>query len=158
SHLSFHSIFDDDEAAQLVAGWAGRLRCLEAGDANINVVEAFGAHPASESITKITTDFGCQPDEIAEAIADAANSRGLKISHFETPSMSKQPARRLVRAPHLRRLEKIHIAPDDWTPSVIRLLTGGRFPALRKLALTVQGSLLTSETASRISSAWTATR
>ena len=82
SHLSFNSVFTDDEAAQLVAAWAGRLRCLEAGDLNVNIVEAFGADPASESITRITTDIGCRPDEIAGAIADGPNFRGVKILHL----------------------------------------------------------------------------
>ena len=158
SHLSFAERFKDDEATKLVAAWAGRLRCLEAGDLNVNVVEAFGADPASGSITRITTDFGCLPNGIAEAIADAPHFRGVKTLHFETDLMAEETAQRLFRAPHLRKLEKVHLAPSDWPASVTRLLTGGRFPALRKLALTVQGSLLTVEAASRIAHAWAATR
>jgi uncharacterized protein (TIGR02996 family) len=159
SHLSFGGGgATDDAAAKLVAAWAGRLRCLEPGDLNVNIVAAFGADPASESITRITTDFGCYPDGIAGAIANGPHFRGVRVLHFETGPMAEDTARGLFRAPHLRRLEKIHLVPGDWSPSVTRLLTGDRFPALRKLALTVQGSLWTAETECRVSSAWAATR
>lgn len=158
SHLSFNSVFTDAEAAQLVAAWAGRLRCLEAGDLNVNIVNAFGADPAGESITRITTDVGCYPNALAEAIAAGSHFRGVRVLDFESLPVEEESARRLFRAPHLRRLEKVHLVPEGWSAPVTRLLTGGRFAALRKLALTGEGSLVSAETATRISVAWRSSR